>query len=617
MKLDPKTIQSVVEAIEAQEKIPFDATRKPPEEADKTLLSLETTAEELPEVELGELIGEGGMGQIFSAKQRSLSREVAVKKLKPNRRHPNAINALLREAKRTGSLEHPNIVPVHLLSYSADGLPILVMKRVVGAPWREMIHNPNHELWKNFTGDRLTIHLEFLKQVCNAVHFAHSQRILHRDIKPANVMIGQFGEVYLLDWGIALSFDDIKSKEEGGSTALAGTLSYMAPEMLLGATSLSARTDVYLLGATLHEILTQNPPHTGETVADVIHSTVAPAFEYPPIIPSGIAEICQKAMNPNVEKRFESALVLRQAISNFLQNRSVLELYEASHAKLDRLKQLLANAKPNQQEVHNLFSECRFGFEQVLKLKPKETQATQRREEALLAMLGYELSQRNVSAAESLLAALTSPPADLVAELTRIKQEQRQREEALKKLENMEYQRDTKVSGWQRNLVVLATFLCYTGVAGLLAIREKNTPETAETLLWAQVFFAVASLAVAIPTRRIFFRNEANRRIYYAAIFLVGIITLAHLVGYLLAVPSKHIFIIDILLWDFFSGAISIFVDKILLWSVIAHTIAAVVASFYPPFASFLMGGALIVTGYCMIALWQRNQSKQQGSPHA
>ena len=158
-------------------------------------------------------------------------REVAVKRLRPEVISPETESALLHEARSTGRLEHPNIVPVHLLDFGDEGRPRLVMKRLEGVAWRELIRQPGHPAWAHLRGDPLTRHIQILMQVCNAVEYAHSRRVIHRDIKPANVMVGSFGEVYLVDWGIAL---DLSSHQRGTTPEVAGTPSYMAPEMLEG-----------------------------------------------------------------------------------------------------------------------------------------------------------------------------------------------------------------------------------------------------------------------------------------------------------------------------------------------------------------------------------------------
>ena len=179
---------------------------------------------------------------------------------------------LLREAWVTGVLEHPNIVPVHDLVLDEQGMPRLVMKRIEGVEWGALIAD-EAQVRSRFGARRpLYWHLDVLRSVCNALEYAHSRGIIHRDIKPENVMVGGFGEVYVLDWGIALALDgrygqrlDKTSDEE----RLAGTPRYAAPEMVLPeAGGQGVHTDVYLLGATLFHAVVGRGPHQGDSLAE-------------------------------------------------------------------------------------------------------------------------------------------------------------------------------------------------------------------------------------------------------------------------------------------------------------------------------------------------------------
>ncbi len=148
---------------------------------------------EVPPFELGQVLGEGGMGIVFEAVQTSLERTVAVKTLRPHAGQPDDALQLLREGRVTGLLEHPNVVPVHTLGRDSDGRPLIVMKRIDGTPWSSSIAGVTVE--ERTSAAFLREHLGVLLQVAGALHFAHTVGILHRDVKPDNVMIGAFGEV--------------------------------------------------------------------------------------------------------------------------------------------------------------------------------------------------------------------------------------------------------------------------------------------------------------------------------------------------------------------------------------------------------------------------------------
>ena len=136
------------------------------------------------------------MGIIRLGEQGAIGRQVAVKCLREGLDNERFGLQLLREAWVTGGLEHPNIVPVYSVGADSNGHPMIVMKRIEGTPWSELLRSDGRQLRDD---------PEILKQVCNAVEFAASRGVIHRDLKPDNVMIGTFGEVYVLDWGIAIA----------------------------------------------------------------------------------------------------------------------------------------------------------------------------------------------------------------------------------------------------------------------------------------------------------------------------------------------------------------------------------------------------------------------------
>jgi len=215
-----------------------------------------------PSYVLGALIGRGGMGEVVTARDPRIGREVALKRMR-GELGPEATSRFLREAKIQGRLDHPAIVPVHDLGYDADGLPYFTMKRVSGTTMASLLAagaTPQTRLLHAFV------------DVCRAIELAHSKRIVHRDLKPSNIMLGDFGEVYVLDWGIAHALDDgddarLGELDPGASAStqtrtgqMLGTPGYMAPEQIRGI-EIAPATDVYALGSILFEILAGEPLH--------------------------------------------------------------------------------------------------------------------------------------------------------------------------------------------------------------------------------------------------------------------------------------------------------------------------------------------------------------------
>ncbi|HUS31990.1 MAG TPA: serine/threonine-protein kinase, partial [Kofleriaceae bacterium] len=282
-------------------------------------------------LQLGATIGQGGMAIVRKATQTALHREVAVKTLRSDATD-EAAPRLLREAWITGALEHPNIVPVHDLGSDDRGRPLLVLKRIEGEPWQPKSRD-------------LEDNLATLMQVCHAIAFAHNRGIVHRDLKPDNIMIGRFGEVYVLDWGIAVATKDDGSGRlplAAESREVAGTLAYMAPEMLGGA-AVTEQTDVFLLGAILYEIIEGKPPHLLESIGASITSIALCEPSLSPDVPAELVAICRRAMAREAAQRYQTADELRLAVAAFLEHRTSAQIAHESHEKLRELESQLAS----------------------------------------------------------------------------------------------------------------------------------------------------------------------------------------------------------------------------------------------------------------------------------
>lgn len=211
--------------------------------------------------QLREEIGRGGMGVVYRAHDRELQRDVALKVLRAGADSGDLARRLHREARVLASLEHPGMVPVHDVGVLADGLGFYVMKLVRGRRLDEWAAG----------SPPLTERLRAFERICETVAFAHAHGVVHRDLKPGNVMLGAFGEVLVLDWGVAKVLSDASlasgATAVDGETAagtVLGTPGYMAPEQAAGdARAIDARTDVYALGGLLHFLLACSPPTAG------------------------------------------------------------------------------------------------------------------------------------------------------------------------------------------------------------------------------------------------------------------------------------------------------------------------------------------------------------------
>ncbi len=279
-------------------------------------------------------LGRGGMGEVRLCHDTRIGREVALKVIRPERAtQDKARTRFFKEAKVQGQLEHPAVVPVYDLDTTEDGRPFFTMRRVGGRTLADVIRLRDEE---EYSRRRL---LSAFSQVCLAVEYAHERGIVHRDLKPSNIMLGDFGEVYVLDWGLAktvtedeqadggdpISFNDLGPSSETIEGEVLGTPGYMAPEQLDGVHgNVGLHADVYALGAILFELLTFEPLHPRKSPQQAIGSTIDGAdarahARYPDRqVPPELEAICVRATQDNRADRFASVRELHQAVERFL-----------------------------------------------------------------------------------------------------------------------------------------------------------------------------------------------------------------------------------------------------------------------------------------------------------
>jgi WD40 repeat protein/serine/threonine protein kinase len=311
-----------------------------------------------PEYELLKKLGEGGMGLVFMARQRSIDREVALKMLKPKTaKDPEQRAKFLTEAVVTGDLDHPNIVPIYDVGASADDALFYAMKKVEGTPWLDVVLEKS-----------LEENLDILMRTSDAVGFAHARGVIHRDLKPENVMLGAFNEVLVMDWGLAYSTEGFRKSESiTESTSMGGTPAYMAPEMATGPIKkIGPRSDVYLLGAILFEVVTGKPPHAGKNAMKCLMSAArnqirdADTERTKRNDPSGeLTGIALKAMATKLEDRYQTVDEFQAALRDY-------ESHTESITLTLRALEELREAKSKQD--YDLFSRARFGYEEALSL---------------------------------------------------------------------------------------------------------------------------------------------------------------------------------------------------------------------------------------------------------
>jgi len=348
------------------------------------------------------LIGAGGLGVVDAAVQSCLQRTVAVKRVRPERRSADANTRLRREAYLMGQLEHPAIPPVHLLGSTPEGNDLLVMKRITGIGWDALLE----EEFAGFDDGQLDTaairkHLAILIRIGEALGFAHSRSIIHRDVKPDNVVVGEFGEIYLIDWGIAAQLSEEHSFEARG---FAGTPCYAAPEMLARVPKLDVRSDVYLLGATLYHMMTGHPPHMGDSTQAVFEM----ALQYPvPLLsdvwPAPLKQICIRAMAADPDDRYSSVLAMLEDIRYFLEYGELSDLESQCDQELAELESQVVDEHLDAEVYETIGTRCRFGLERLQQAWPGNERILRKLERCLLLLCQAAISKRRIAAARVLL----------------------------------------------------------------------------------------------------------------------------------------------------------------------------------------------------------------------
>ena len=392
------------------------------------------------ELEIGAHLGAGGYALVREGRQHALSRHVAVKTLPNFDDDPEAYDALVREARVLGALDHSSIVPVHLLGSDIDGAPLLVMPLIKGVPWTELIDRHDHPFWDQHTGekrtassrmDRLTSHLGILMKVANAVQHAHERGVIHCDIKPDNVMVGEFGQVFLIDWGLAMRIaqcgPDVLDWGADIDSA-AGSPNYMAPEMAF-VDELTAQSDVYLLGGCLHEVLTGDVPHHGRSMVETVSRIrEVSSFEYDSSLPPRLVAAAQRALRFDKSGRFDSARSFRAAIVEYLDCRFGDAWLAEAEGRIDELANavmssvgldaspaeeasqgprsepsVLAPSAPEPWRVHELYAASWYGLQQAKQHGADTPRVDEGLRRSAELMVKYSLDHGDLGLAEQLL----------------------------------------------------------------------------------------------------------------------------------------------------------------------------------------------------------------------
>jgi serine/threonine protein kinase/predicted ATPase len=398
-------VTSDIEHKQIQTKVPIMPARLKNDSLDEALniktLSPEDSAAQLPEqttsslgryIDLG-LLGQGGMGEVRKVRDKILNRNLAMKIINPRFiSSNNAITRFMEEAQVGAQLQHANIVPVHEFGRLPDGRYYFTMQEIKGREFSELINSVHSistaTLW-NSSNDGVTFRtlIQVFHKVCETIAFSHSLGVVHRDLKPENVMIGDYGEVLVVDWGIAKVLGSSESNVEVVETdrseqnimatqmgMIAGTPAYMAPEQAMGRVDLiGPHTDIYTLGAILYEILSGRRPYSGRTANEIVDKVktsrppslmtmtyqdienieevetaitreAIPLNEDTGKIPTPLIIICEQAMQRKINDRYTSVASLAKDVSDWLEgaqkrDRALVE-FDVAMEKLAKANQI-------------------------------------------------------------------------------------------------------------------------------------------------------------------------------------------------------------------------------------------------------------------------------------
>jgi serine/threonine-protein kinase len=597
-----QTLSSLADTIARNPRATLVPTSGAPPHSGKTArAALEKIRRDPAALRVHETLGQGGMGVVHVGHQVTLDRRVAVKTLRKEHVCDENIESLLGEAWLAGSLEHPNVVPIYDLGLDESGAPLLVMKRIDGDTWSELLSDPR-KMSKHATGDTLEFNLRVLVQVCNAIHFAHSRAVIHRDLKPDNVMIGDFGEVYVLDWGVAT--------RPGPVTQVAGTLVYMAPEMLGGMGDIDARTDVYLLGAVLHEIITGNAPHEGANMQAMVSSVILSTPRIPDDAPAELAALVVSCMKRDASERPESALEVRRAIELFLEHRGAMALATQAEERLEELEKILAAPEVEVERAYNVFGECRFGFMQALRAWKDSDVARIGLRRAIAGMVRYEAEHGDARAAALLLAELDEKHPELESLVAAAKKRADDEAEKIEKLRVLEKDNDPREGRQARLAAGLLFGAIWTILPFFAPMSVARWPQYEG---YTSIPFSVLTLVILGATRRMWqHTTRINRQMLATFAFAVAMQpAMLFALRWGAHVPGSEVVLVLMVYWTIVFGMLAVAVERRLFPLPMGYAIGFFLAHAFPAYRYDAVAFSNVIAVITCSVIWSRHATER------
>lgn len=317
--------KTVLEIQEDPARVTHRAPTTPEDRSGMVVVELDHAMDPRRRWEIKREVGVGGVGRVMEAFDHVMRRHSAIKTLNPELSHHEGLTAqFIKEARLTGLLEHPHIAPVHEIGVDEHGQYFFSMKLIAGETLTTLIYTdrPGETSY-----DRLFRLLGNFVKVCDALAFAHSKGVIHCDIKSENVMVGRFGQAFLMDWGIAMPLGDPEAAAEEVCGSPVGSPMFMSPEQAHGVRlGLTTATDIYSLGVMLYELVAKTVPFQGNDLLEIVAKVQRGEFLRPSEaavgawIPRALEQVIMKAMSLRPEDRFETVLELQHEIERFMRN---------------------------------------------------------------------------------------------------------------------------------------------------------------------------------------------------------------------------------------------------------------------------------------------------------
>ncbi|MBK7399324.1 MAG: serine/threonine protein kinase [Myxococcales bacterium] len=543
--------------------------------------------------EIGELLGRGGMGMVHRATQVSLRREVAIKRVAQSPRgsaHPAALAALLKEAWVGGNLEHPNVVPVHAL-VEIDGAPAVVMKRIEGTSLQAALRDPTLLPASN---DPLAFQVRVLVAACNAIAYAHRRGVLHLDLKPDNVMLGRFGEVCVLDWGLAAGFGREAPRWLPAAAeihAVSGTPDYMAPEIAMAdGARISPRTDVYLLGAMLHEVVTGVAPHPGATLLERLeHAYRSAPYPYPETVSEELAAILHTSMHRDPERRFATAEALRDALESFLGHRRGDEMLREAAGRIGLLEAAL-EARADEVRVSHLFGAARFALREATEVR-KTAESAALRGRLFGGMARHAMDAGRLALAESYLREIEGH-ADLRQRLADLFRRAEAETARVHELEHLAHDEDLRLGSQFRRRVTVGWGLVFlAGNVAYAALERFSILSMGYREMMTQSLGVLVAVgAYTLFRRGALFQNRANASVFSVAIITYFLLQAFWVAALWLGIPFRSALALSGMFYLLAGGAVSVMISPRFALSPVVAALGLLGGALRPDLAWWMLG---------------------------